>query len=160
MPVRRVGAAQPGKTAGAQVISTARGKNHDYVKSLGADEVIDYSKEDFVAVLRSRYPMGIEAVFDTVGGEVQKKSAEILKEGGRLTSILALDPEYFKERGIVPGYVFVRPDPNQLSELAKRVELGKLKVLLSQVFRLDQAAQAHRLLETGHGRGKLALRIS
>jgi len=152
-------AIQLAKNAGAWVITTASGKNHDYVKDLGADEVIDYSKEDFVSVLRKRHPEGIDAVFDTVGGEVQKKSAEVLKKGGRLTSLLALDKKYLEGMGVIPGYVFVRPDAQQLSELGRLAESGKLRVLITQVLPLEEAAEAHRLLERGHGRGKLVLKV-
>jgi NADPH2:quinone reductase len=152
-------AIQLAKNAGAWVITTASGKNHNYVKDLGADEMIDYTKEDFVPVLRRRYPDGIDVVFDTVGGAVQKKSAEVLKRGGALTSVLALDQEYLQGKGVVPGYVFVRPDARQLSELGRLAEGGKLKVLITQVLPLEKAAEAHRLLEKGHGRGKLVLKV-
>ncbi|MFO1518399.1 MAG: NADP-dependent oxidoreductase [bacterium] len=152
-------ALQLAKEAGAHVITTAGSSNHEYVKSLGADEVVDYRQTDFVKAVKNTHPEGIDAVFDTVGGDVQKKSAEVLKPGGRLTSILAIDEAYFRERGIAPGYVFVRPDSAQLNELKERIEKGRLKVKVTETFPLEAAAKAHEKIETGHGRGKIVLRV-
>jgi NADPH:quinone reductase-like Zn-dependent oxidoreductase len=152
-------AIQMAKIAGAKVITTASPHHESYVRELGADEVIDYRKEDFRVPLKQKYPQGIDAVFDTVGGEIQKHSADVLKKGGRLASILALDTELFKERGIEAHYVFVRPDAIQLDKIRDWVEQGRLKVRLSATFPLEAAAKAHEMIEAGHSQGKIALII-
>lgn len=148
------------KNAGVRVLSTASGPNTEYVRQLGADEVIDYTREDFVEAILAKYPQGIDAVFDTVGGEVQKKSAGVIKKGGRLASILAIDENYFKQQGIASHYVFVRPDSEQLNKLKEFAEHGILKVHLARTLPLAEAAQAHEMLETRHTRGKIVLNIS
>jgi NADPH2:quinone reductase len=153
-------AIQFAKNIGAHVITTASGKNAEYVKSLGADEVVDYGKEDFVNAIKKTYRDGIDAVFDTVGGDTQKKSADVLKKGGRITSILAMDENYFKERGVIPHYVFVRPDSEQLCKIKELVEQGKLKVHLAATLPLAEARKALEMIESGHTRGKLVLRVS
>ncbi|MBV5324212.1 MAG: zinc-binding dehydrogenase, partial [Rhodospirillaceae bacterium] len=75
------------KWAGATVIATARAANHDYVRGLGADHVIDYTTEDFVAVTRSLFPEGVDMAFGTVGGEVLARSYRAVRSGGMLVSI-------------------------------------------------------------------------
>ncbi|MBI2083603.1 MAG: NADP-dependent oxidoreductase [Deltaproteobacteria bacterium] len=152
-------AIQLAKTIGAYTITTASEKNHDYVRKLGTDEVIDYTKEDFVKAVLNKHPEGIDAVFDTVGDETQKKSADVLKKGGRLTSLLALDEEFFKKKGLKPGYVFVRPEPSHLDRLRKLIEEDRLKVSLFQIFPISEVKRAHEAIETGHVRGKIVLRI-
>src|SRR4030095_13124286 len=142
-----------------RVISTASASKHAYMKSLGADELIDYTQNDFVQAIRAKYSQGIDDVFDTVGREVQKKSADVLKKGGRLTSILALDEAYFRKKEVISGYVFVHPDAQQLNHLKEFAEAGKLKVHLAARFPLAEAAKAHEMLESGHVQGKIVLEI-
>lgn len=153
-------AIQLAKGIGARVITTASSKNHEYLSQLGADEIIDYTKVDFVKTVLRKQPEGIEAVFDTVGGETQKKSTEVLKKGGRLTSILTLDEPFFQDKGIKVGYVFVRPEPTQLDELRQLAEQEKLKVSLFKTFPLSEAKKAQETIETGHVRGKIVIRIN
>lgn len=151
-------AIQLAKQIGARVITTASSKNHEYLSQLGADEIIDYTKVDFVKTVLRKQPEGINAIFDTVGGETQKRSAEVLKKGGRLTSILALDEPFFRNKGIKVGYVFVRPEPTQLDELRQLAEQGKLKVSLFKTSPLSEAKKAQETIETGHVRGKIVIR--
>jgi NADPH:quinone reductase-like Zn-dependent oxidoreductase len=82
-------AIQLSKHLGATVLTTASARNHDYVRSLGADRAIDYNVEDFTQV-----SAGCDVVFDTVGGEVQVRSYEVLKPGGRLVWIAAAPAGY------------------------------------------------------------------
>ncbi|MBI2067233.1 MAG: NADP-dependent oxidoreductase [Deltaproteobacteria bacterium] len=152
-------AIQLAKNSRVKVITTASSRNHQYVQQLGADKAIDYTKKDFVQAVLQDFPQGIDAVFDTVGGEFQKKSAGVLKKGGRLTSILEIDQDYFSQRGITPGYVFVRPEPDHLNQLRELAEAGKLTVHLHKLFSLDQVREAHREIETGHVRGKIILSL-
>jgi NADPH:quinone reductase-like Zn-dependent oxidoreductase len=154
-------AVQIAKADDAYVIATARAANHDYVRELGADEVIDYTQEDFVEVIRERHPGGIDAVADLVGGETQQRSAEVLAPGrGRLGSIIAPpDYEALAARGLSGHYIFVRPDPAGLRVLAALCDAGAIRVHLSDVVPLEEAARAQRQLEDGGTRGKIVLRI-
>jgi NADPH:quinone reductase-like Zn-dependent oxidoreductase len=154
-------AVQIAKYDDAHVIATAGAANHDYLRELGADDVIDYASEDFVAAVRERYPDGIDAVADIVGGEVQERSAEVLAPGrGRLGSIIAPpDEQALRDRGLRGHYVFVRPSASGLRVLAAMADAGRLRVHLSDVVPLDEAARAHETLEGGHVRGKIVLRV-
>jgi NADPH:quinone reductase-like Zn-dependent oxidoreductase len=154
-------AVQIAKYDDAYVIATASARNHDYLREIGADEVIDYTSEDFVAVIRERHPNGIDAVVDTIGGEVQERSAEVLAPGrGRLCSIIVPpDEKALRARGLRGHYVFVRPDAAGLRVLAAMADSGHLRVHLSEVFALEEAARAQKVLEGGHVRGKIVLRI-
>jgi len=149
---------QLAKDHGAVVWATASGRNKEYVQDLGASKVVDYTQEDFGKAIRSQYPAGVDAVFDCIGGEVLQKSAEIVKEGGRLISIVD-DPTGLARDDIHKEFVFVAPNSTQLAELARMVEQGRLKTHLSQVFPfgLKEARKAHELSESGHTRGKMVL---
>ncbi|MGE5190297.1 MAG: NADP-dependent oxidoreductase [Gemmatimonadota bacterium] len=153
-------AVQFAKHAGATVYTTARAVNHGYVKSLGADAAIDYTKEDFVRVLRKREPAGIDAVYDTVGGHVQQRSYKVLRKGGRLVSIVSIpEPEEAHPYGVRTEFVFVSPNGNQLRRIAELVESGAVRPPELEVMRLDEAARAQELSRTGHVRGKIVLKI-
>jgi NADPH:quinone reductase-like Zn-dependent oxidoreductase len=154
-------AVQIAKNDDAHVIATASAANHDYLRELGADDVIDYTSEDFVAEVRERYPDGIDAVADLVGGEVQERSAEVLAPGrGRIGSVIAPpDDEALRARGLRGHYIFVRPSASGLRVLAALADAGRLRVHLSDVVPLEEAARAHDTLEGGHVRGKIVLRV-
>jgi NADPH2:quinone reductase len=152
-------AVQLAREAGAVVLSTASTHHHNYVLGLGAQEVIDYRTQNFSEAVLKKYPEGIDAVFDTVGGDTQIQSLKVLKNGGRLTSLLALQSEAQQQSRCKIGYVFVRPDSSQLKKLAKLFEEGKIKVQLAAVLPLEQAAKAQEMIETGHTQGKIVLRI-
>ncbi len=153
-------AIQLAKHAGATVYTTARAANHDYVASLGADAAIDYVKDNFVDVLRKREPLGIDVVFDTIGGNVQRRSYKVLKRGGRLVSIISIpDPDEARPYGVRTNFVFVSPDGKQLRRLADLIESGAVRPPVFEVMRLDEAAKAHELSRAGHVRGKIVLKI-
>jgi NADPH2:quinone reductase len=153
-------AIQLAKNAGAFVIATASRKNHEYVKQLGADEVIDYTKIDFRDAVLAAHPKGVDVVFDTVGGEVQIKSADVVRKGGVLVSILAYqDEQTLKAKGIQTNYVFVSPNREQLDKLAELFAAGKFKTHITAVFSLPEAAQAHDMIESRRTVGKIVLRI-
>ncbi|MCC6272616.1 MAG: NADP-dependent oxidoreductase [Deltaproteobacteria bacterium] len=152
-------AIQMAKDAGAYILTTSSARHHDYLRGLGVDEIVDYTQTPFVAAVRRAHPEGLDAVFDTVGGQTQLDSAEALKPGGRLTSILALKEDFFRHRGLEPAYVFVRPDTDQLSRIKDMIEAGRLKVKLAAVFPLQDAAQAQERIEDGHTEGKIVLKI-
>lgn len=140
--------------AGAEVIGVASEEHRDRVLELGAYEVIDRSG-DVVAAVRELVPDGVDVGFDLYGDE---RLGEAVRDGGRLVSIAS--PPTYRDRGVVPLYLFVRPDGEQLEELAALADDGRLVVDLAEVLALEEAARAHELSEAGHTRGKLVLRVS
>ena len=151
-------AVQLAKHRGATVIGTARSGNHDYLRELGADRVLDYSTQDFRQVIREWYPLGIDLVFDCVGGEVLDQSVELLNPTGCLVTIV--EPERaktMKEQGLNIHFVFVAPNAQQLEELTKMVDQGQLHTHVARTFPLEEAVQAHEMIESHHVRGKLVL---
>jgi len=153
-------AIQFAKHAGAEVLTTAGSANHAYVKSLGADVAIDYKKENFIDAVRKREPGGIDLVYDAVGGEVQRKSYEVLKKGGRLVAIVnpPVDEEA-RRYGVEASHVFVSPDGEQLRRIGALIESGAVKPPAIQEMRLEDAAEAQRRSQAGHVRGKIVLKV-
>ena len=149
---------QLAKDHGAVVWATASGGNKKYVQELGASEVVDYTEVNFGEAVFSKHPGGVDVVFDCLGGEVLQKSAEIVKESGRLITIVD-DPTGLARNDIHKEFVFVAPNSTELTALARMVEQGRLKTNLSQVFPfgLEEARKAHELSESGHTRGKMVL---
>lgn len=148
------------KWAGATVIATARVANHDYVRGLGADHVIDYTAEDFVAATMALVPGGVHMVFATVGGEVLTRSYAVVKPGGILVSITdKTDKDEAERRGIRVKYVFVQPNGQQLRHLAGLVESGTLRPPEIEEMPLTQAAEALERSKRGHVRGKIVLMV-
>lgn len=142
------------KHIGARVITTASVDNHDYVRKLGADEVIDYRSQDFTKVVK-----GVDAVFDTVGGEVTAQSFAVLKPGGRLASIAVGGAAPTSPRSDVQSF---RPkvdrDRAHLDRVAALVAQGAVRLPDIKEYPLAKAADAQRVSEARHLRGKLVLR--
>ncbi|KAB8130751.1 NADP-dependent oxidoreductase [Gracilibacillus oryzae] len=150
-------AIQLAKEAGAYVYTTASPKNHDLLQTLGADEVIDYHTTDIKDVLKD-----IDLVFDTIGGETQNDSFEVLKENGRLISIVGEpDQDKAKEKNAEAKGIWLQPDGNQLSKLADLLEKGKMKSIVGSTFPLSRKGvyDAHALSETHHAAGKIVISI-
>lgn len=145
-------AVQLARHAGCRVIGTASAHNHDHLRQLGA-EPVEYG-DGLVDRLRALAPDGIDAAFDTVGGEALRASAETLAPEGRLASIV--DSEVFSYGG---KYAFVRPDAKDLAHLAELAERGIVTVHVDRVFPLEQTAQAHRLNAQGRTRGKIVVTV-
>jgi NADPH2:quinone reductase len=142
--------------AGAEVWGTASERNHDYLRALGCDHPIDYHKEDFRHVAA-----GMDVIYDCVGGLPLERSPEALAPGGRLVSIV--DPVLcakFAEQGIAAHYVFVSPNGAQLRLLADLVAQGKFKTEIAITFPLEKAAEAQKLIESQHTRGKIVLTVA
>ena len=153
-------AIQFAKHAGAKVLTTAGSANHDYVRSLGADFAIDYKAGSFVDAAREIAPDGVDVVFDTVGGETQAESYKALRKGGVLVSITAPPGAAEVERhGVRGAYVFVSPNGQHLRRIAELIDAGHIRAPEIQEMPLSRAADAHRLSQEGHVRGKIALRI-
>jgi NADPH:quinone reductase-like Zn-dependent oxidoreductase len=139
--------------AGARVIGTASPANHDYLRSIGAEPVA-YG-DTLVADVRALAHEGVDVVLDYVGGQAMDTVADVLRPGGRVVSIT--DARARTEHG--GEYVWVRPDPAGLAELAELVADGTVRVEVAQTFDLDHAADAYRALETGHTRGKIVVHL-
>ena len=148
-------AIQLAKHIGARVITTTSSANIDYVRSLGADEVVDYRQQDFTKVVS-----GCDAVFDTVGGDVAKNSFSVLRPGGRAAFIASGHAAPTPPRGDV---ISLRPnaarDRAHLERIAALVTSGAVRVPEIKVYPLSQAAEAHRMSEGRHLRGKLVLQV-
>ena len=148
-------AIQLAKLRGATVYTTTSAKNTELVLDLGADRVIDYTKQDFSAL------KDMDVVFDTIGGETQANSWKTLKKGGRLVSITENPDEVIAaEHGVTASFCFVQPNSEQLKELAKFADAGQLKVSIDSEFALDQVAEAHERSETGRAQGKIIINVS
>ncbi|GAC1499249.1 MAG: NADP-dependent oxidoreductase [Candidatus Saccharimonadales bacterium] len=149
-------AIQIAKQLGAYVATTADGQDKEFVLSLGADQIIDYKKEDF-AVLLSEY----DAVFDTVGGQTNQKSYMILKKGGCFVSMVqGPDEKQVSDKQIRYIQQSTKATNDKLTKLAQMVDNGKLKVQLDKIFNLDQAAEAMEHLKSGHPRGKVVIQVN
>ena len=153
-------AIQLAKMAGAKVYTTASQINHDYVKQLGADIAIDYKKDNFVSHIKLNEPKGVDVVFDTVGGNTLKESMKVIKEGGRLVSIVDnLDPSDRNENLFQFSYVFVKPNGEQLRELTSLIETGKIIAPQIEEMQLSDADFAQDKIKKHHTRGKIVLKV-
>lgn len=153
-------AIQWAKSHGANVITTASSAKSEYVKQLGADEIIDYQKSDFIQQIRRSHPSGINVVLDTIGGAVYQQSFEVLKAGGRIVSILEKpNSDLARKFKIHAEYLFVYPNGGQLEEITRLFELGKAKPPIIQQMPLAQAALAIEEIGKGHTRGKIVLQV-
>jgi NADPH:quinone reductase-like Zn-dependent oxidoreductase len=148
-------AVQLARIYGCYVIGTASEGNIEFVKNLGAHEVIDYRNQDFSLLLKD-----IDVVLDTVGGATQEKSWKVLKEGGILVSIFNKPSEeiaiQYKARS---GYIFVQSNGRILETLAHLIDTGKLKPVVGSVLSLDEIKQAQELSQSGRAKGKIVIKI-
>ncbi|WKU44116.1 NADP-dependent oxidoreductase [Streptomyces sp. VNUA116] len=145
-------AVQIARHFGARVIGTASERNHDYLRSLGAEPVL-YG-DGLAERVRALAPEGVDSVLDLAGGDALAVSPGLLAHGGRLASVA--DPAVLGHGG---RYVFVRPDRSDLTALTDLAENGKLTVEVAKVFPLERTAEAHRLSEQGHTRGKIVVTV-
>lgn len=152
-------AVQLAARVGAHVMVTARNEHRTYLQQLGASELIDYTQTDFAEAVHAAHPEGIDAVLDCVGGETAARSMQVVRERGRLVSIVDLE-QVTPTRHIDMHVLYFRPDGRQLAELTKLVDQGQLTVHLDQVFPLEMAKLAHERLETRHHQGKIVLDVS
>lgn len=151
-------AVQIAKAYGAHVIGTASAGKHEFVRGLGADEVIDYRDVDFASVVSE-----VDVVIDPIAGAYQERSLSVLRNGGTLITLPARETEALAAaaaaRSIRSGFMLVEPDRRALLAITELVETGRLKVHVDAVFPLADAAKAHELGETGRVTGKLVLTI-
>ncbi|MBI2019879.1 NADP-dependent oxidoreductase [Candidatus Daviesbacteria bacterium] len=148
-------AIQLAKSKGAYVATTVRGDDIEFVKKLGADEVVDYKKEKFEEKLS-----GYDGVYDTVGGDTTDRSFKVLKKGGVLVSMLGEpNQDLAKEYGVKVVGQSTQTNSKNLSRLAQLVDSGVIKPQVDKVFPLDQTRQAFEYMETGHPKGKVVISI-
>jgi len=172
-------AIQLAKHLGAKVGTTTSTGNVDLVKSLGADEVIDYKKQEFEDVLQD-----YDAVLGTVRGDGVEKSLRILKPGSRVVSLIGPPDAAFararrmnflmtfvfgllsgkiirqaRKRGIEYSFLFVHPDGRQLAEIGKFLDAGRIHPVIDKVFPFDQAKEALAYLEQGRAKGKVVVQM-
>jgi NADPH:quinone reductase-like Zn-dependent oxidoreductase len=148
-------AVQLARAKGAHVTATASAPKAALVRSLGADEVIDYKSQDFSSVAKA-----MDVVFDTVGGDVQDKSWGVLKPGGMLVSITDRPSEdRAKAEGKRAGFVFIDPNAAILTKLAGMVDLGQVRPLIAAEYGLDAVAKAQDHSETGRATGKIVIYV-
>lgn len=164
---------------GAKVGTTVSTGNVDLVRKLGADEVVDYKKQEFETVLRD-----YDAVLGTVRGESLEKSVDILNPGARIVSLVGpLDAEFARakrlnfiirfvlglmsrkmlrlarKRGVNYSSHFVRPDGKQLSEIGELLDSGRIRPVIDKVFPFEQAKEALDYQAQGRAKGKVVVRI-
>lgn len=148
-------AVQLARSAGARIVATASSKDADYVRSLGAERVIDYRME-----FPSRDVGPIDLVLDGVGGEAQTKALALLRRGGRLVSIVS-EPDQSEARrsGVKATFMLVDVTSTALRSISELIEVGKLKTEVGTVLPLSELRQAHEMLEGTRPkvRGKIVL---
>jgi NADPH:quinone reductase-like Zn-dependent oxidoreductase len=148
-------AIQLAKWRGARVIATASEANHAFLRELGADVVVDYRTERFEDVARD-----VDVVLDPIGGDTQLRSLGVLRSGGILVGLLGLEPEARAPGGDVRAIaILVEPSADQLRSIAELVEQGIVRPMVSHVFPLEAAPEAHVQSETGRTRGKIVLQL-
>jgi NADPH:quinone reductase-like Zn-dependent oxidoreductase len=171
-------AIQIAKILGLHVVTTTSTKNIDFVKSLGADEVIDYTAEKV-----SERARGVDAVFETLGGASEREALTLVKQGGIVVGIGGLPDMPFARKhlpammrpavwmatlprrraaaraGVRFEYLFMRPDGAQLAELAGWIDEGRLRPIIHRTYPLDQVKDAFAELERGRARGKIVVTI-
>jgi NADPH:quinone reductase-like Zn-dependent oxidoreductase len=148
-------AIQIAKHIGAYVTTTATGDGIEYVKQLGADEVIDYKTQAF-----DEKVSGYDAVYDTIGGETYTKSFKVLKKGGVIVSMLEPpNPNLMKQYGVTAILRMTQITTKRLDVLRKFVEDGVVKVHIEKTFPLSQIKEAFKAKETGDVLGKIAIEV-
>ncbi|WP_433894521.1 NADP-dependent oxidoreductase [Streptomyces sp. CA-111067] len=152
-------AVQVAKALGGYVIGTARAAKHGFVRGLGADEMIDYTRADFADAVRD-----VDVVLDTIGGDYGTRSLRVLRTGGTLVTLTSpgdVPPaEQTGPLGLRTGFTLVEPDYAGLKALVDLVEADRLRAEISTVLPLEQAATAHELGETGRSTGKIVLTVA
>jgi NADPH:quinone reductase-like Zn-dependent oxidoreductase len=149
-------AVQFAKEKGAKVIGTASADNRGFLRELGADEVIDYRTTDFEVAAHD-----VDVVLDTIGGDTQQRSWQVLKKGGILVATLGISsPDAAKQHGVRGEGIFVQPDTDHLAQIAAMIDAGKLRPAVSTTLPLKDAVRTHELSEAGHVRGKIVLQVS
>jgi NADPH2:quinone reductase len=159
-------AIQMAKAMGARVFTTVRETNVEFARSLGADTVIDYEKEDYVdVILRETDGHGVDVVFDTIGGNTLSRSPDALAQLGRIVTIVDIaQPQNLVQawgKNASIHFVFTRQNRGKLDELSALVTRGQLRPHVGAVFSLADLPLAHKLLETPNNgvQGKIVIDV-
>jgi NADPH:quinone reductase-like Zn-dependent oxidoreductase len=148
-------AVQFAKLAGARAIGTGSSRNRDFVLGLGADEYVDYTKQDVAETVS-----GVDVAVDTVGGDTTQSLLPTVREGGILVTIAAAPPtEAAEGRGVRAELLVMSPSAEQLARIAELIAAGDVRVELAEVIPLTEVQRAHELSESGHTRGKIVLTV-
>jgi NADPH:quinone reductase-like Zn-dependent oxidoreductase len=148
-------AVQLAKWAGATVIATASARHHAFLRTLGADEIVDYTTTRFEEVVRH-----VDMVLDTIGGETVARSWHIVKKGGLLLSVFSPpSQEQAAAFGVRAFFFVVKPNREQLIHIGNLIDTGQLRPITERVFPLSEASQAFEQALQGHTRGKIILRV-
>ncbi len=156
-------AVQIAKASGARVLASAGTHNQDTLKELGVDVAIDYTSEDvFEVALDDTGGMGADAVLDTVGGDLIANSTQATRSFGRLASIISMQGDFtpaYQLNQTIYG-ILTHRERRRLDEMSRLIERGQMRPLVDEVLPLNEVARAHERLESGHGRGKVVLRVT
>jgi len=149
-------AVQLARLAGAQVIATASARNRDFLRELGANEIIDYTTTRFEEVVHD-----VDLVFDLVGGDTLVRSWQVVKPGGVLVSVVSPRPSFAeaKAHGVRPVWFIVEPNREQLIQIGALIDAGQIRPIIETILPLSQARQAYEQGARGHTRGKIVLRV-
>ncbi len=141
---------------GARVITTASPRNHDLLRQLGADEIIDYTTTRFEQVVH-----GVDLVLDTVGGDTLQRSWQVIKPGGMLVSIVNPKSPVPDTQGqeVRFAYFIVEPNREELIQIGELIDAGQLRPIVDTVYPLAQAREAYEQAAKGHTRGKIVLKV-
>jgi NADPH:quinone reductase-like Zn-dependent oxidoreductase len=149
-------AVQLAKLRGARVLATASTANQEMLKQLGADVAIDYTKQKFEDTAKN-----VDAVLDTVGGETFIRSCKVVKRGGIICTLVGAEgPAGIKDLGIRAVGLWVKPNAQQLSEIAKLIDEKKLKPMVTEELPLSEGVRALKQAATHHTRGKIVLKVA
>jgi NADPH:quinone reductase-like Zn-dependent oxidoreductase len=149
-------AIQLARWRGAYVITTASSSNTALLRGLGADEVIDYGKERFEDIAQD-----VDLVIDTIGGETLERSWKVLRPGGMLITLPGPIPNDTTRRNDVRAiFIIVEPNRYELTELARLIDAGELRPIISRVLPLDKAREAFELGRSTHAPGKIILNVA
>lgn len=149
-------AIQIAKSRGARVIATASTANQDFLKQLDADVAIDYTKQKFEEVAKD-----VDAVLDPIGKDTLARSYGVVKKGGIVMSLVApTDPIELKKHAVRGVFISVHPDAEDLGEIARLIDAGKIKPIVTKILPLGDAIAAQEQAATHHTRGKVVLKIA
>jgi NADPH:quinone reductase-like Zn-dependent oxidoreductase len=148
-------AVQLARVRGAKVYATCSTRNIDFVRELGAHEVLDYTKQDLSEL------SNLDVVLDTMGGETQAQGFKTLRRGGALVSVVqAPSAEEAARLGVAGHFWMMQPNAPELAEIGRLIDAGQVKVTLDSVFPLAETAKAHERSESGRARGKIVLQVA
>ncbi|MFN8657156.1 MAG: NADP-dependent oxidoreductase [Candidatus Obscuribacterales bacterium] len=151
-------AVQMAKMLGAHVIATASTRNVEFVQNLGAEVVIDYTKEDVAALLKSKFPQGVDKALNGVAGDTANQILHTVRPGGRMVDMTDSVTESRADVDLNKNYI-VKADAARLTTIATLIDEGGLQVVVQAVCPFEEAPKALELAVAGHVRGKLVLNI-